>query len=183
MYSMGMKTRRQALQYAALGTAAIAAASQARAAGKAPAVLLSHWETGKTFTMKVADAMPAEDYSFKPTPPMRSYGELMVHMASAIGYYLGRLVPEVPDSVRRAPKQFDKDTAMKYLETCMDFGSTAIKGLTDESLDKVFRGRPNTPEMTGWDLVLNGFIHTAHHRGYADVYLRVKGITPPTYSV
>jgi uncharacterized damage-inducible protein DinB len=55
--------------------------------------------------------------------------------------------------------------------------------LNDEALNKSYPGRPNAPELTGWELVLNGFIHTSHHRGYAEVYLREKGITPPTYAV
>ncbi|MGH9557914.1 MAG: DinB family protein [Bryobacteraceae bacterium] len=179
-----MKTRRQALQYAAMGTAAMTIASEARAAGNAPAIFSGHWETGKTFTLKVAGAMPAADYEFKPAPDMRSYGQLMSHLAGAVGYYLGQFKgADVPASVRARQKQFDKDTVMMYLNTCMDFGSEVIKSLTDETLEKSFQGRPNTPPMTGWDLIFNAFIHTAHTRGYADVYLRLKGITPPLYSV
>ena len=61
----------------------------------------------------------------------------------------------------------------------------------EEGLDLLGRSDPfeivitdlGMPGMSGWDLVLNINIHTAHHRGYADVYLRDKGITPPTYAV
>ena len=37
--------------------------------------------------------------------------------------------------------------------------------------------------MTGLDILLNTMVHTAHARGYIDMYLRAKGITPPEYSV
>ena len=37
--------------------------------------------------------------------------------------------------------------------------------------------------MTGLDALLNAMVHTAHTRGYSDMYLRNKGIKPPTYQV
>jgi uncharacterized damage-inducible protein DinB len=64
-----------------------------------------------------------------------------------------------------------------------DFCSAVIKGLTDDGLDKSYPGRPNTPQQTGWDWLLHAFIHTSHHRAYSEVYLRLKGVTPPRYSV
>jgi hypothetical protein len=37
--------------------------------------------------------------------------------------------------------------------------------------------------LTGLDVLLNAMVHTAHTRGYSDMYLRNKGIKPPTYQV
>jgi hypothetical protein len=37
--------------------------------------------------------------------------------------------------------------------------------------------------MSGLDLLLNAMVHTAHTRGYSDMYLRNKGVKPPTYQV
>jgi uncharacterized damage-inducible protein DinB len=31
-------------------------------------------------------------------------------------------------------------------------------------------------------MIINMFVHTAHHRAQCEVYLRAKGITPPTYT-
>jgi hypothetical protein len=39
------------------------------------------------------------------------------------------------------------------------------------------------PAMTGLDVLLNAMVHTAHTRGYSDMYLRNKGVKPPTYQV
>ena len=36
-------------------------------------------------------------------------------------------------------------------------------------------------KMTGFEWLWAYFTHTAHHRGQAEVYLRVKGIKPPDY--
>jgi uncharacterized damage-inducible protein DinB len=178
-----MHSRREAIKSVAVGTAALAATPKARAATKDLATLANRWDKAKVFTLAVADAMPAENYTFKPTPEMRPYGELIAHLASANTFYISRFKGgEMPDSLK-PPKEFDKETVKKYLTASFDFCGDVIKGLTDEALDKSYPGRPNTPSQLGWDWVLNAFIHTSHHRGYSEVYMRMKGITPPTYSV
>lgn len=178
-----MKSRREALKTAVLGTAAIVAAPRARAASAGISAFLERWEKSKAFTLQVADAMPAGDYTFKPKPEMRSYGELMGHLAANNAFYISRFTGgELPDNLRPL-KQFDKDTVKNYMAASFDFCAGVIRNLTDEKLEKSYPGRPNTPAQPGWDWVMYAFIHTAHHRGYADVYLREKGITPPRYSV
>lgn len=169
---------------AVLGTTA-AVAPLAEAAEKSMESIMARWNQGKTFTMQVADAMPAESYDFKPTPEMRSFGEVMVHIGQAHVFYVSRLSKSaVPDEMTKAPKVAGKEAAKKYLAASFDYCGTILSGMTTVAdLDKSYAGRPNTPSMTGWDVVFNLLIHTAHHRGYADVYLRLKGITPPTYNV
>jgi hypothetical protein len=56
-----------------------------------------------------------------------------------------------------------------------------VSSLTDADLTKTFKARDNT--VTGLDLLYGAMIHTAHTRGYTEMFLRNKGITPPTYSV
>ena len=166
------------------GTAAVAAvAPLAQAADKSVESINARWAAAKDFTMLVADAMPAASYDFKPTPEMRSFGEVMVHIGQAQVFYAGRMSKTaVPDEMK-APKVAEKEAAKKYLAATFDYCGAALRSATQADLDKMYPGRPNTPPTSGWDLVLNAFIHTSHHRGYADVYLRLKGITPPTYNV
>jgi uncharacterized damage-inducible protein DinB len=178
-----MKTRRQALGSAALGAAVMAIAPKARAASKDLAVFADRWAKAKVFTLQVADAMPAEAYTYKPMPEMRAYGELMGHIATNNAFYISRFKGgDLPDSLL-PPKQFDKDTVKKYLTASFDWCADVIQSLNEDALDKSYPGRPNAPQQTGWDWVLHAFIHTSHHRGYGEVYLRMKGITPPRYSV
>ena len=46
------------------------------------AVFAKHWQVSKEFTLAVAEAMPVEDYGFKPQPEELSFGQLMVHIAT-----------------------------------------------------------------------------------------------------
>ncbi|HUI54215.1 MAG TPA: DinB family protein [Bryobacteraceae bacterium] len=158
-------------------------APAARAAAKDSEVFLDRWEKAKTFTLQVADAMPAEAYDFRPKPEMRNYGEEMQHIGTNNVFYISRFQGgKSPDSLP-APKVFDKETTKAYLVACFDYCAEVLKGITDAELDQSYPGRPNTAPQTGWDWVLHAFIHTAHHRGYAEVYLREKGIVPPHYAV
>jgi uncharacterized damage-inducible protein DinB len=176
--------RRKAIQtvVAGAGVAAVSAPA-AHAAGKEIEVFGRRWDKAKAFTLKVVDAMPADAFDFKPKPEMREYGKLMQHLGTANAFYISRFKGgEMPDNLK-PPTAGDKETTMNYLTATFDFCGDVLKGLSTADLDKSYPGRPNTPAQTGWDWVMNAFIHTSHHRGYAEVYLREKGITPPTYSV
>ncbi len=172
--------RRRAMRTMAAAAAATAV-RPARAADGASAVYLKRWNTAKEMTLKVADAMPAEHYEFKPTPDQMSFGKLMTHLAIANAAYFGRLKGETPPL--KEPANADKETAKKFMTECFDWCAGILGNLTEADLAKSIPGRGNAPAVTARDLVLNGFIHTAHHRGYSEVYLRLKNVVPPRYSV
>ena len=161
--------------------AAALAARPGKAASGAVAIYLKRWTTAKKFTLMVAEAMPAEHYGFKPTPEMRSFGDLMAHMAGANARYFARIKGSAAPF--KDPPNPDKATATKYIADTFDWTIQILENLTEEDLAKSYPGAANQPALTGRDLVLNGFIHTAHHRGYSEPYLRLKGVTPPRYEV
>jgi uncharacterized damage-inducible protein DinB len=175
--------RRSAMRSLVAGSAA-AAAPEARADAdvKVMEVFLNRWDKAKAFTLQVAEAMPAEGYAFNPKSELREYGKLMQHIAANNAFYISRFKGGLPDSMK-PPEQSDKGTTLKYMTASFDYCAGVLKGLTEKDLDQPYPGRPNQPPQSGWDWVLHAFIHTAHHRGYAEVYLREKGITPPRYSV
>jgi uncharacterized damage-inducible protein DinB len=173
--------RRNALRSLGLAAAAVPAAS---AATKDLEIFAARWEKAKVFTLQVADAMPDDAYEFKPVAEMRSYGQLMQHIATNNAFYISRFKGgELPEALQQPPDKTDKETTKQYLTTSFDFCASVLKSISDADLDKSYPGRPNAPAQTGWDWVLHAFIHTAHHRGYSEVYLREKGITPPRYNV
>ena len=149
--------------------------------------LIKHYKTSAEFTIAVANAMPAENYGFRPNPNEMSYGELMAH----IGAYVflgcqaasGIRVPEFPAKITEWAKaqdkvEIDKATALPFLAGAFAFCNKAIESMTPESLEK----RPaNAGNLTGFEWLWQYFTHTAHHRGQAEVYLRLKGIKPPEY--
>ena len=138
------------------------------------------WERSKTFVLKVAEAMPEAEYTYKPFPQARSFGEEMQHLAQAEGFYLGRFGKGAAPAAPRGDTT--KATTIAYLTQMMNWSIGTVKQLTAADLTKPFGGGKG-PAMTGLDLLLNAMVHTAHTRGYAEMYLREKGIVPPTYAV
>lgn len=151
-------------------------------------VLLKHWKTSGDLTIAVANAMPAEDYGFRPVPVEMSFGELMVHIAAAdrgaCANASGLAAPALPAKVGDWTKDLvkadvDKTTAVQFLQDTFAFCEKAIGEMPAGNMDKVL-GPPNR-NLTGSEWLWSYFTHTAHHRGQAEVYLRLKGIKPPTY--
>jgi len=166
-----------------LGT--LAGAAVAGAADTKPFVLqwrdsfLRHWTVERGYTLAVVEAMPAEHYNSKPDPAQRTFGEQLAHLARANTAYFSAFgllpIPEMP-------KETDKDTVRKYVAASFDYVTAVLEKLGEKDLLRNDMGAPRFKPHTGSDLCLRAYVHTAHHRGQAIVYLRVKGITPPTWA-
>jgi uncharacterized damage-inducible protein DinB len=91
--------------------------------------------------------------------------------------------PAYPEKIAAYAKdtklEVDKESAVRFLKETFDFCNSAVASVTLEQLDKI--AGPPARNLTGYEWLWSYFTHTAHHRGQAEVYLRVKGIKPPTY--
>ena len=149
--------------------------------------MAKHWKATGELTLAVADAMPAEDYNFRPNPEEMSFGQLMAHIAladrGACANASGMTAPEIPSQIAAFAKdnkqEVDKATAIAFQKATFDFCNQAVASVSLEKLDAI--AGPPARHLTGYEWLWSYFTHTAHHRGQAEVYLRVKGIKPPTY--
>ena len=172
--------RRKAVQSFAVVAAAAAGVGVARAAEPQIDIFVAHWRKSKDLTLKVAEAMPAENYDYKLFPEARAFGAELQHLGQAEGFYLGQLgksrAPAAPQG------DITKATTVKYLTAVFDWSISVVEQLTTADLTKPF-GNGKGPSMTGLELLYQAMIHSAHTRGYGEMYLRNKGVTPPTYAV
>lgn len=142
---------------------------------------LQDWTRLKDTMMKIAAAMPADKFGYRATPPERTWGEQILHVAEANVVQIGRLGSKAP-----APPYDMKETSpaviLKTLEASFDFGIAALKEQTDQSLlaaaastrfDR-FMG-PSTKARVVYYVIG----HTWDIYGQMVVYLRLNGITPP----
>ncbi len=171
--------RRTILNSAVMAAAAAAATGIASAADKEVDLFTDHWKKSKDFTLKVANAMPPANYDYKPFADARSFGAELQHLAEAEGYFLGQLGKGKPPA---APvKDTSKAATVKYLTASYDWAIGVVGQLTAADLTKNFGA--GGAAMSGLELLYQASIHTAHTRGYAEMYMRNKGIVPPEYSV
>jgi hypothetical protein len=163
-----------------------ALASCAAAQSSVKDALVKHWKVTGDFTIAVAKLMPADAYAFKPVPEELSFGQLMVQIAganlSACANASGMKRPAIPEKimqgVRDEKADVEKDVAVQFLADTFEFCNQAVASMTPEKLDAMVG---TSRKMTAFEWLWAYFTHTAHHRGQAEVYLRVKGIKPPDY--
>ncbi len=143
-----------------------------------PAVkhLLDHWNKSKTYMIQLANQMPADQYTSRPNEAEMTYGEQMVHIASAIRFFTSSYAKKPQFDTKKT----DKETAIADLNAAFDDGAAAIASYSDtQLLTKVVESGEGP--MTAMEAILLMFDHTEHHRGQAIVYLRYKGIKPVDY--
>jgi len=148
------------------------------------AMFVKHWQMAKEFTLAVAEAMPAEGYDFKPSKDEQSFGQLMVHIAAqnsdSCATATGTKVPPSIPSSDVYPPETDKQTAIKLLTLSFDTCAKELDAMPPEQWNKEvykFQGKPVRASEALWYT----FTHMAHHRGQAEVYLRMKNIKPPAW--
>lgn len=157
--------------------------------GRVQSVLTMHefvqdWKISKQFTLDVANAMPDQYYDFKPTPGEMTFAEQMLHIGESSIYRFWQITNVKPPFELKEPKDMPKDKAavIKVLDQSFDYVIAVLPQITDEQLKRTFhtnwKGRP---DPDGRAMIVNMFVHVAHHRAQCEVYLRLKGITPPTY--
>ena len=141
------------------------------------ATILKHLKRSEDFTVKVAEAMPEADYGFKLTPAQMSFGEQLVHLSGALSFILGTISGQKPSPP--AQKATAKASVIQFVHSSYEQAIDEVAKLTPEQLSKsyIFEGQT----MSGLDLLLAALDHSTQHRASAEMYLRVKGITPPQY--
>jgi uncharacterized damage-inducible protein DinB len=137
-----------------------------------------HFDALSKLSVAVAEAMPPELYGFRPDPGSMTFGEVMSHIAVTNYSFCAGLKDSASP---QTPSPTDKDGVVKFLSSSFDYCSTVIPNLTGEQLANVH----DSPDgrMSGRDILLAMYVHVAHHRGQAEIYLRDKGIKPPSYRI
>jgi hypothetical protein len=123
---------------------------------------------------KMAEAMPEESYSFKPTPDIRSFGELMAHIADAQARMCSSAAGS-PKNVGAAAKKTKAEIVAAVKE------SSAICDAAFDSLTDATASQPGgMMGRTKLGLLQYNTGHSLEEYGYGSVYLRLRGIVPPS---
>jgi len=129
---------------------------------------------------RLAEAIPADKYSWRPADDTRSFAEVMLHI-SAANYNLYKLVGTQPptgiDLKNLEKSTTDKAKVVTTLRDSFAHAKQAIKAMPDADLDKSMDwfGGKNTER----GILLFIVRHTAEHLGQSIAYARMIGIVPP----
>lgn len=129
---------------------------------------------------RLAEAIPAEKYSWRPAPDVRSFAEVFLHV-SAANYNLYKLVGTPPPAgvdVKSLEKSTtDKAKVVATLKDSYTHAKAAIKAMPDTDLEKSMDwfGGKNTER----GILLFIVRHGAEHLGQSIAYARFIGVVPP----
>ena len=136
-----------------------------------------------TFTqrnvLEAAELMPEADYSFKPTPETRPFGQLISHLA-LVQFNTCSLLQggSNPKAAEKEETPRSKAALVALLKESAAFCTPLVNAMTDESMMQLIKVGPNEGAR---GLLANGLsIHGNEMYGTIAVYLRLKGIVPPT---
>lgn len=177
-----MKLPTALLMVVAIGTI------QAQAPGPLASEARFPWSVVRDNLLKMAQKMPAENYTFKPTPEIESFGQRMAHIAGA-NLSICEGIKNGDQQMRRAggarPNPASKDEMVALLKQSAAACDAVFDSLSDAAaLEKISSrlGGPFPPEATRTKLstLYNMIRHSNEMYGYMCVYLRLKGIVPPS---
>jgi hypothetical protein len=141
--------------------------------------LQKDWGALKDTMMKLGGAMPAEKFSFKPKPELRTFAEQLTHVAGANLMFVRAIDPKVTPPTLNL-KATAKDEVLKVLADSFDFGAAVLKDKTDAQLGAAVADGPKfLGPSTAARLAYRAMGHTWDEYGVMTVYLRLNDIVPP----
>ena len=135
------------------------------------------WNRAKDLLVRAAEKMPEENYAFKPAPDVRSFGQLVGHVADANFIFSAMALGEKPE-----PRGIEKTKTSKAdLVAALKESFAACEkvfAMSDADLSVAMQlfGR----DTTRFGLVGLMVGHNWEHYGNLVTYMRIKGLVPPS---
>jgi uncharacterized damage-inducible protein DinB len=139
------------------------------------------WEVEANLTTKLLEALPADQYDFRPDPGNRSLGEMAWHLSEIEGY-ISHGITKGAVTFQEAPPNMQRPREVRLLapgyRRVHEEAAARLRDLTPEQLDREiqFADRPMPIRDILWGPLL---MHLAHHRGQLSLMCRMAGGTSP----
>ena len=131
--------------------------------------------------VQLAEAIPSEQYDWRPESSTRSFAEVFAHTISSNYFFASQLGVETPKNINMQNLEKDlntKDKILAELKSSFDFAQKAIMETQDSDL-ATKANYPFPGEFTNMSTVLILMYHTNEHLGQLIAYARMNDITPP----
>jgi uncharacterized damage-inducible protein DinB len=132
---------------------------------------------------EAASAMSAEDYAFKPTPGVRSFGEVIGHLINANYLMCAQATGEQSPGTQNYEQVTDRAALVKTLNDSLAFCDARYAATTDANFSqpaKVTGPGGRTADTTRGQVLMFNTTHNNEHYGNVVVYMRLRGKVPPS---
>lgn len=133
----------------------------------------------------LAEAIPADKYAWRPSPGVRSVGEVLMHVASEFYYWTPAVFGAKPSPIVEANKagfeKFEKMSSkpevLKHLKEGFAYGRSAVSGLDESKIVGMQKSFGQDRQIVQMTLDMTDDLH--EHLGQLIAYARMNGIKPP----
>ncbi len=125
-----------------------------------------------------AQKMPEENYSFKPTPDVRSFGQLVGHVADASYMFCSQTLGEANPTKDIEKTKTSKADLVAALKDAVAYCDKTFDSMTDAKGSQMVKFM--SFDIAKLTLLSLNTAHMDEHYGNMVTYLRIKQIVPPT---
>lgn len=127
---------------------------------------------------RAADRMPEEEYGFKPDPASRSFGQILGHIADANYLFCSPVLGENNPPPGIEKNKTSKAELMAALRDAFAYCSRAYNALNDANAQELVKAFGQERNKLG--VLWFNASHNLEHYGNLVVYMRLKGLVPPS---
>jgi uncharacterized damage-inducible protein DinB len=171
-----------------LFTTLVAAAAALAACQKAPIPpsgqakeLLDSWMNNGNKLIEMAEEFPEDKYDYQPTKEVRSFGEIVRHIAAVNFRYVRQAQGQPYNDDEFAPENFKTKTEIVgLLKKSYQEGAELIQPATDPQMLEAVKNPYGDYTTSRYAFWMQAVEHAAEHYGNLVVYYRLNRMVPPT---
>jgi uncharacterized damage-inducible protein DinB len=169
---------------AAAFTAAILSAGPVAAQAGNPIsdVIKEHWADAKRNLTSSAQQMPEDGYAFRPVETVRTFGQILAHIAGANYLFCaaakGEKSPYTEEHFEKTAKT--RAEIRKAVNDSVAYCDPAYSSVTDKSAAETIARPFGSGKTSRASALMGNSTHIQEHYGNLVTYFRIKGMVPPT---
>jgi uncharacterized damage-inducible protein DinB len=136
------------------------------------------YERTKGILLRSADKMPEENYGFKPVDTVRTYGQIIGHLADAQYLFCATASGEKTPDLKIEKTKTSKADLVAALKDGFAYCDKVYDATTDAAATQTVKFFGN--DLPKYAVLSINIGHNMEHYGNLVTYMRIKGIVPPT---
>jgi uncharacterized damage-inducible protein DinB len=136
-----------------------------------------------TIRRNLADAaqgMPPDEYSFRPTPDVRTFAQLIGHITNANWFFCSEAKQDKRPMATNYEQLTDKAALVKALNDSLAYCDEVYSATTEANFNQLLQMQGSSGKTVRGAVLTFNTTHNNEHYGNIVVYMRLKGHVPPS---